>query len=180
MNACSNYCTNSFSQTIKNACFKFRIFLFCVTDVHFYTGQQVTQNADIIYVTIRLDPVSMKQMQKATAVKMAPIVPLHMGHMICAALFMISGAILLIEKKADFGIVFVVLILTAFFFSYREVQVMESQGGAGATEGDGQSGQAASTALIEKIVSEEPRWQGNQSFKYAFTEHMHFMYLHEC
>lgn len=116
MNACSNYCTNAFSQTIKNACFNFGIFLFCVTDVHFYTGQQVTQNADIIYVTIRLDPVSMKQMQKATAVKMAPIVPLHMGHMICAALFMISGAILLIEKKADFGIVFVVLILTAFFF----------------------------------------------------------------
>lgn len=40
---------------------------------------------------------------------------------------------------------------------------METQGGAGATEGgggDGQSGQAASTALIEKILSEEPRWQG--------------------
>lgn len=40
---------------------------------------------------------------------------------------------------------------------------MESQGGAGAAEGgggDGQSGQAASTALIEKILSEEPRWQG--------------------
>lgn len=42
---------------------------------------------------------------------------------------------------------------------------MESQGGSGAAEGagggDGQSGQAASTALIEKILSEEPRWQGN-------------------
>lgn len=40
---------------------------------------------------------------------------------------------------------------------------METQCGAGATEGgggDGQSGQAASTALIEKILSEEPRWQG--------------------
>lgn len=40
---------------------------------------------------------------------------------------------------------------------------METQGGAGSTEGgggDGQSGQAASTALIEKILSEEPRWQG--------------------
>lgn len=40
---------------------------------------------------------------------------------------------------------------------------MESQGGPGASEGgggDGQSGQAASTALIEKILSEEPRWQG--------------------
>ncbi|CAG02571.1 unnamed protein product, partial [Tetraodon nigroviridis] len=44
-------------------------------------------------------------------------------------------------------------------YDIREVQVMESQGGVGATEGDGQSGQAASTALIEKIVSEEPRWQ---------------------
>uniref|UniRef100_A0A3Q3GMR3 Unk zinc finger n=1 Tax=Labrus bergylta TaxID=56723 RepID=A0A3Q3GMR3_9LABR len=44
------------------------------------------------------------------------------------------------------------------------LQVMESQGGPGATEGgggDGQSGQAASTALIEKILSEEPRWQEN-------------------
>lgn len=59
-------------------------------NVHFYTGQQVTQNADIIFVTIRLDPVSMKLMQKGTAAKMAPIVPLHMGHMTCAALFMIS------------------------------------------------------------------------------------------
>lgn len=46
---------------------------------------------------------------------------------------------------------------------HREVQVMESQGGSGASDGgggDGQSGQAASTALIEKILSEEPRWQG--------------------
>lgn len=40
---------------------------------------------------------------------------------------------------------------------------MDSQGGSGSAEGgggDGQSGQAASTALIEKILSEEPRWQG--------------------
>lgn len=52
----------------------------------------------------------------------------------------------------------------------REVQVMESQGGSGATDGggsDGQSGQAASTALIEKILSEEPRWQG----KICITAH---------
>lgn len=61
----------------------------CVADVHFYTEQRVTQNADIIFVIIRLDPVSMKRMQKATAAKMAPIVPLHMGHMIYAALFTI-------------------------------------------------------------------------------------------
>lgn len=74
--------------------FEIVIFVFCFTDVHFYTGQQVTQNADIIFVTIRLDPVSMKRMQKATAAKMAPTVPLHMGHMTYAALFMISGAIL--------------------------------------------------------------------------------------
>ncbi|XP_037610564.1 RING finger protein unkempt homolog [Sebastes umbrosus] len=49
-------------------------------------------------------------------------------------------------------------------YDIREVQVMESQGGSGPTEGgggDGQSGQAASTALIEKILSEEPRWQDN-------------------
>jgi len=49
----------------------------------------------------------------------------------------------------------------------REVQVIESQGVPGVPEGgasgggDGQSGQAASTALIEKILSEEPRWQGS-------------------
>uniref|UniRef100_A0A669F9D8 Unk zinc finger n=1 Tax=Oreochromis niloticus TaxID=8128 RepID=A0A669F9D8_ORENI len=49
-------------------------------------------------------------------------------------------------------------------YDIREMQVMESQGGSGTTEGgggDGQSGQAASTALIEKILSEEPRWQDN-------------------
>ncbi|KAF7642747.1 hypothetical protein LDENG_00251390 [Lucifuga dentata] len=49
-------------------------------------------------------------------------------------------------------------------YDIREVQVMECQGGSGAAEGgggDGQSGQAASTALIEKILSEEPRWQDN-------------------
>lgn len=48
---------------------------------------------------------------------------------------------------------------------------MESQGGAGATEGsggDGQSGQAASTALIEKILSEEPRWQGKSAYQQVF------------
>lgn len=63
----------------------------------------------------------------------------------------------LVNYKVLIYCVFVVV----FFF--REVQVMESQGGSGATEGgggDGQSGQAASTALIEKILSEEPRWQG--------------------
>ncbi|CAB1338176.1 unnamed protein product [Coregonus sp. 'balchen'] len=50
-------------------------------------------------------------------------------------------------------------------YDIREVQVMESQGGSGAAEGggggEGQSGLAASTALIEKILSEEPRWQDN-------------------
>uniref|UniRef100_A0A3B4FFA5 Unk zinc finger n=1 Tax=Pundamilia nyererei TaxID=303518 RepID=A0A3B4FFA5_9CICH len=49
-------------------------------------------------------------------------------------------------------------------YDIREMQVMESQGGSGITDGgggDGQSGQAASTALIEKILSEEPRWQDN-------------------
>lgn len=49
-------------------------------------------------------------------------------------------------------------------YDIRELQVMESQGGSGTAEGgggDGQSGQAASTALIEKILGEEPRWQDN-------------------
>lgn len=124
----------------------------------------MTQNADIIFVTIRLDPVSMKRMQKATAAKMAPIVPLHMGHMTCAALFMTSGEILLIEKQPKRWYCICGFVSYSLIFFYREVQVMESQGGVGATEGDGQSGQAASTALIEKIVSEEPRWQGNQCF----------------
>lgn len=62
------------------------------------------QNADIIFVTIRLDPVSTKLMQKDTAAKMAPTVPLHMGHMTCEALFMISGSIsisILIGKNSQ-------------------------------------------------------------------------------
>ncbi|XP_057682268.1 RING finger protein unkempt homolog isoform X2 [Corythoichthys intestinalis] len=49
-------------------------------------------------------------------------------------------------------------------YDVREVQVIECQGGSGPSEGtggDGQSGQAASMALIEKILSEEPRWQDN-------------------
>ncbi|XP_061665759.1 RING finger protein unkempt homolog isoform X2 [Syngnathoides biaculeatus] len=49
-------------------------------------------------------------------------------------------------------------------YDVREMQVIECQGGTGPLEGaggDGQSGQAASTALIEKILSEEPRWQDN-------------------
>lgn len=47
---------------------------------------------------------------------------------------------------------------------------METQGGTSSTEaggGDGQSGQAASTALIEKILSEEPRWQGIIEFSFT-------------
>uniref|UniRef100_A0A8C8J8B2 C3H1-type domain-containing protein n=1 Tax=Oncorhynchus tshawytscha TaxID=74940 RepID=A0A8C8J8B2_ONCTS len=46
-------------------------------------------------------------------------------------------------------------------YDVREVQVMESQGGSGAAEGGGGDGLVASTALIEKILSEEPRWQNN-------------------
>lgn len=64
----------------------------CVPDAHFYIGQQVTQSADITFATIRQDLVYMKQMEKATAAKMAPTVPLHMDHMTFAALFMILGA----------------------------------------------------------------------------------------
>ena len=46
---------------------------------------------------------------------------------------------------------------------HREMQVLEAQAGSGCAEGgvgEVQSGLAASTALIEKILSEEPRWQG--------------------
>ncbi|TRY60315.1 hypothetical protein DNTS_013650 [Danionella cerebrum] len=49
-------------------------------------------------------------------------------------------------------------------FDIREVQVLEGQVGAGLVEGssgEGQSGVVASTALIEKILSEDPRWQDN-------------------
>uniref|UniRef100_A0A4W5PU50 Unk zinc finger n=1 Tax=Hucho hucho TaxID=62062 RepID=A0A4W5PU50_9TELE len=46
-------------------------------------------------------------------------------------------------------------------YDVREVQVIESQGGSGAAEGGVGDGLAASTALIEKILSEEPRWQDN-------------------
>uniref|UniRef100_A0A3B3BTU5 Unk zinc finger n=1 Tax=Oryzias melastigma TaxID=30732 RepID=A0A3B3BTU5_ORYME len=54
-----------------------------------------------------------------------------------------------------------------------EVQVMECQGGGGSAEGsagDLQSGQAASTALIEKILSEEPRWQNGYVLSHYKTE----------
>lgn len=45
----------------------------------------------------------------------------------------------------------------------REAQALEVQTGSGLMEsgvGDGQSGLVASAALIEKTLSEEPRWQG--------------------
>lgn len=100
---------------------------------------------------------------------MAHIVPLRMDHMTCGVLCTISGAAcepptLVCTSR---GVCVCVLrrccsLLLLVGFG-REVQVMETQGGAGSTEGgggDGQSGQAASTALIEKILSEEPRWQG--------------------
>lgn len=64
---------------------------------------------------------------------------------------------------------------------YREMQVMESQGGSGTSEGggggDGQSGQAASTALIEKILSEEPRWQGKSTTANFIQSIVH---IHVC
>ncbi|XP_030631114.1 RING finger protein unkempt homolog [Chanos chanos] len=50
-------------------------------------------------------------------------------------------------------------------YDIREVQALEAQVGSGAAEGtgggEGQAGQVASTALIEKILSEEPRWHDN-------------------
>lgn len=73
-------------------CFKCVFISVCVPDALFYIGQQVTQSGDIISATIRRDHVSMKRMQKATAAKTAPTVPLHTDHMTCAVLFMISGA----------------------------------------------------------------------------------------
>lgn len=44
---------------------------------------------------------------------------------------------------------------------------MESQGGSGAAEGGGGDGLVASTALIEKILSEEPRWQSTTIHKHS-------------
>ncbi|XP_026879047.2 RING finger protein unkempt homolog [Electrophorus electricus] len=49
-------------------------------------------------------------------------------------------------------------------FDIREVQALEAQAGSGLAETglvEGQSGLVASTALIEKTLSEEPRWQDN-------------------
>uniref|UniRef100_A0A671RW35 RING finger protein unkempt homolog n=1 Tax=Sinocyclocheilus anshuiensis TaxID=1608454 RepID=A0A671RW35_9TELE len=48
-------------------------------------------------------------------------------------------------------------------YDIREVQVLEAQAATGLVEGtsEGQSGVVASTALIEKILSEDPRWQDN-------------------
>uniref|UniRef100_A0A4W6FA18 Unk zinc finger n=1 Tax=Lates calcarifer TaxID=8187 RepID=A0A4W6FA18_LATCA len=42
-----------------------------------------------------------------------------------------------------------------------DISHLQSSGSSEGGGGDGQSGQAASTALIEKILSEEPRWQDN-------------------
>ena len=62
--------------------------------------------------------------------------------------------------------------------------MIESQGGSGPTEGgggDGQSGQAASTALIEKILSEEPRWQGTSVFQHlTLRQKISFNSLCKC
>uniref|UniRef100_A0A8C1FED1 Unk zinc finger n=1 Tax=Cyprinus carpio carpio TaxID=630221 RepID=A0A8C1FED1_CYPCA len=47
-------------------------------------------------------------------------------------------------------------------YDIREVQVLEAQAATGlveGTSGEGHSGVVASTALIEKILSEDPRWQ---------------------
>ncbi len=44
--------------------------------------------------------------------------------------------------------------------------MLEAQSATGlveGTSGEGQSGVVASTALIEKILSEDPRWQGEIS-----------------
>ncbi|XP_063075575.1 RING finger protein unkempt homolog [Engraulis encrasicolus] len=49
-------------------------------------------------------------------------------------------------------------------YDIREMQVLEAQAGSGCVEGgvcEAQSGLAASTALIERILTEEPRWQDN-------------------
>lgn len=153
-------------QLLQYVVFKHLYLFLCVPDARFYIGQQATQSADTTSATIRRDHVSTKPMQKATAAKTAPTVPLHTDHMTCAALSMISGA----QKNGTCMNPNVLCICTLVIYrvslhceSYREVQVMESQGGSGSSEGgggDGQSGQAASTALIEKILSEEPRWQG--------------------
>lgn len=59
--------------------------------VHFSIGQQETLSGGITSATIKLDHVSMKPMQRATAAKTAPTVPLHTDHMTCAALSMTSG-----------------------------------------------------------------------------------------
>lgn len=64
---------------------------FCVPGAPSCIEQQVTQNEDITSAIIKPDHVSMKRMQKATALRTAPTVPLLMDHMTCAAPSMISG-----------------------------------------------------------------------------------------
>ncbi len=62
----------------------------------------------------------------------------------------------------------------------REVQVLETQSATGlveGTSGEGQSGVVASTALIEKILSEDPRWQGESSLS---TWHRNQPTLNSC
>lgn len=130
----------------------------------------------------------MKQTQKATAPKMACTVLLPMAHMTSAPLFMISGRPMLGRGEgqarrsstvaADFNetrlmTLFPILSfpshLSVLSFSPRELQAMEAlQNGQTAVEGsiEGQSAGAASHAMIEKILSEEPRWQGIGSLRW--------------
>lgn len=60
--------------------------------------------------------------------------------------------------------------------------MLDSQGAPGSAEGgggDAQSGQAASTALIEKILSEEPRWQGKSAL-YCFERRSILSFANKC
>jgi len=66
-----------------------------------------------------------------------------------------------------------------FNFLFREVQVLEAQAATGlveGTSGEGQSGVVASTALIEKTLSEDPRWQGEISLYACMHTHTRLKY----
>ena len=70
---------------------QFPVVFLRVPGVHFYIGQQGTQNADITSAITRQAPVFTKRTRKATAVRTAPTALLHTDHTTCAALFMTSG-----------------------------------------------------------------------------------------
>lgn len=154
----------------------------CVSGAHSCTGPQGTLSAGTTCATIRLESASTRQTQKATAPKTACTALLLMGPMTSAPLSTTSGGLMAEDRGGGLAADAVSIpptecragtlvpssscplpALSVLSSLPRELQAMEAlQNGQTTVEGsiEGQSAGAASHAMIEKILSEEPRWQG--------------------